>query len=271
MPDLEENLQYSVAGSIKLNNQKIALELSGVRSETEKGEKKVHATNINPIQLNLDRTKKNGFLINSNGEALLKDRPMEKITGLNMEDSLVMLILQIPGINEPDPQGRNRLFGLIKDVPGRRITRKTISRNLDNPEEDVRSIVDFLIYLDQAQDFVSQLLTNDMPSDLKQRISDWHRQYFSSKRPMEPDDTRSLLDANYRASLVDRIEHAFDVDELVDLCSRMDVYIENMSGGTKKAKIWSFVKYLERRKQINELVALLVKLRQNFDWEQPNA
>lgn len=270
MPNLEENLEYNVLGRIKLDNQKIALELSGVRSETEKVAEKSRAANIDDKKASLDRTKKNGFLINSNGEALLKDQPMGKITGLNMADSLVMLILQVPGVNEPEPQGRNRLFGLIKDVPGRRKTRQTVSRYLDNPEEDVRSIVDFLIYLDQAQDFVSQLLTNDMPSDLKQSIRDWHHQYFSSKRPMEPDDTKSLLDVTYRNHLVDNMKLSFNLDELEDLCSRLDLHLEDMPGGSRWAKILSLVQFLERRKCINELVALLVELRPNFDWEHPN-
>jgi len=66
--------------------------------------------------------------------------------------------------------------------------------------------------------------------------------------------------------LYDNIKESFDLNELRDLCFRLNVNYESLSGDNFDEKIRQMIFYLQRRNQISDLVQLGLELRPNVEW-----
>ncbi len=66
--------------------------------------------------------------------------------------------------------------------------------------------------------------------------------------------------------LQDLLGDAFDTEELDDLCTRLGVDFEELAGRTKTAKARSLIKYLLRRKRLDELIRTGREQRPELDW-----
>lgn len=66
--------------------------------------------------------------------------------------------------------------------------------------------------------------------------------------------------------LQDLLGEAFDTEELDDLCTRLGVDYEDLAGNTKSAKARSLVKYLLRRKRLDDLIRTGQAQRPELEW-----
>jgi hypothetical protein len=66
--------------------------------------------------------------------------------------------------------------------------------------------------------------------------------------------------------LQDLLAEAFDTEELDDLSTRLGVDYEELAGRTKTAKARSLLKYLDRRKRLDELIRTGREQRPELDW-----
>lgn len=69
------------------------------------------------------------------------------------------------------------------------------------------------------------------------------------------------------SELVEKIAKTFNISELHDLCLRLDIDYEDLSGENRRDKVVELVNYCKRRRKLNELVTLCGKLRPNESWE----
>jgi len=71
---------------------------------------------------------------------------------------------------------------------------------------------------------------------------------------------------NKQIILQDIIKAGFNNDELKDLCSRLDVKYEDLSGQNRSAKILEFVSFMERRKRLDNLLYEGKTVRPELAW-----
>lgn len=74
---------------------------------------------------------------------------------------------------------------------------------------------------------------------------------------------------NYRSLLRSRIDDAFTLDELRGLCFELGLDLDNILGGTKRAKIESLIVHFDERKQLLVLTTHLEQARPHIDWREP--
>lgn len=95
------------------------------------------------------------------------------------------------------------------------------------------------------------------------------RRTASIKRPQteSAENNDTLEDSSLLVPLVDKIDKHFNVDELEDLCLRLNnVDYENLGGEGKKGKVRKLVEYMKRHNRIEELLTLLKELRPKVSW-----
>ena len=71
--------------------------------------------------------------------------------------------------------------------------------------------------------------------------------------------------------LQELLSEAFDTEELDDLATRLDVDYEELAGRTKSAKARSLLKYLDRRKRLDDLIRTGREQRPELDWPEAAA
>lgn len=74
---------------------------------------------------------------------------------------------------------------------------------------------------------------------------------------------------NALSRLDDQIADHFNLSELQDLCFKLDINFENLAGSTLNDKTLELVRYCQRHRRLNELLALLSELRPMVDWPEP--
>ena len=67
--------------------------------------------------------------------------------------------------------------------------------------------------------------------------------------------------------LTDKIERLFNISELRDLCFRLSVEYDDLSGENRKDKVRELVQFCNRRGKIDELMHLCRLLRPNESWD----
>ncbi|MBK7181184.1 MAG: hypothetical protein IPH82_29060 [Chloroflexi bacterium] len=72
--------------------------------------------------------------------------------------------------------------------------------------------------------------------------------------------------AEYLSLLREKLTQSFNKDELITLCTDLDVNYDDLPGDTLSAKARELIAYLERRDHLEELLALCAKLRPNVKW-----
>lgn len=68
--------------------------------------------------------------------------------------------------------------------------------------------------------------------------------------------------------LYDNLLNGFNISELQEICLRLDVPYEQLSGSTLNSKSQELIQYLNRRSRIDELIRLGSELRPNLLWEE---
>ena len=66
-----------------------------------------------------------------------------------------------------------------------------------------------------------------------------------------------------------QMDQSLNLDEFQDLCLELDLDIENLAGGTKKAKIRSLVLEMQRQVRLDELITTMEVARPNYNWQTP--
>jgi hypothetical protein len=74
------------------------------------------------------------------------------------------------------------------------------------------------------------------------------------------DEDISLV-VEFKVALHYGIEKCFSFDEIVDLCYRLGIDPEEITGTTKSVRIWNLINYVARRGMLDQLVRLVKKLR----------
>lgn len=74
---------------------------------------------------------------------------------------------------------------------------------------------------------------------------------------------------NALSRLDDQIANHFNLSELQDLCFKVDINFENLAGSTLNDKTLELVRYCQRHRRLNELLALLSELRPMVEWPEP--
>ena len=79
--------------------------------------------------------------------------------------------------------------------------------------------------------------------------------------------TESRRPMTLQELLLDNLTHGFDLSEIKDLCLRLQVNYQNLPGETLTEKASALIAYLDRRSQLDELVALGKVERPKLRWE----
>ena len=87
-----------------------------------------------------------------------------------------------------------------------------------------------------------------------------------------PDDSTSDTGSGERKRpfdtlLRDRLSQHFDMGELRDLCLELNLDFESIAGANKTEKVTELMLYLERRNQLEVLLAVCGQLRPHVDWK----
>ena len=80
----------------------------------------------------------------------------------------------------------------------------------------------------------------------------------SNAKPVKRNDNQRGIDIR---DLHRNIEKGFNISEIKTLCFDLHIDYENLEGATKSAKVLSLVRYCQKRKQIDELIALCERQR----------
>lgn len=96
---------------------------------------------------------------------------------------------------------------------------------------------------------------------LDERTSKLAAYLITQRRQANETKQTDLLD------LVQKIESAFNEQELQDLCFRLNVAHEDILGDTRTQRVRELVTHLNRRGRLDELVAIGRKLRPQLIWQ----
>lgn len=70
-----------------------------------------------------------------------------------------------------------------------------------------------------------------------------------------------------RVSLLDALDRRFSLEEIKDLCFRLNVSDDDLPGTTTREKARSLIAYLERREALTSLLQLGLQIRPDIRWE----
>lgn len=69
------------------------------------------------------------------------------------------------------------------------------------------------------------------------------------------------------SELAQKIAELFNISELRELCFKLSINYEDLSGENRKDKVIELVNYFKRHRRLDELVSLCVTLRPNESWD----
>ncbi|MFZ1400094.1 MAG: hypothetical protein WAS33_24540 [Candidatus Promineifilaceae bacterium] len=268
MPDFEEKHKYNVSGSIWLDLEKVWIELTGIRIKKEK----VLANSIghNMHSLKFQRQVPVPFQLDSvpdSENSLFQEREESELRTQSLEDDLAMLLLEIPGIKDADPQKRYELIRIIDDPKLRRETRKKNIGEKESPEDYIRSLIDYVILLDQLEKFLAEIANLDVSPEFNRSLLKWKVKYASKRNTIHefPPASRD----NPRSKLHKEMCRTFDLEEINTLCFHLKIASDEISGARISVKCRNLIQYVERMGRLPELVFLLKEHRPNGHWEYP--
>ncbi|MFN8484808.1 MAG: hypothetical protein U0768_17375, partial [Anaerolineae bacterium] len=67
--------------------------------------------------------------------------------------------------------------------------------------------------------------------------------------------------------LLDTLDRRFSLDELKELCFRLDVSYDDLPGAALREKARALIEYLQRREALAALLRVGLKLRPDIRWE----
>lgn len=266
MPDFEEKHKYNVAGSIWLEPEKVLIELTGTRIKKEKV--LANSTVNNMQRLEFQRQVPVPFQLDSVPDlenSLFQEREESGLRTQGLEDDLAMLLLEIPGIRDADPQKRYELIRIIDDPKLRRETRKKNIGEKESPEDYIRSLIDYVILLDQLEKFLAEIANLDVSPEFNRSLLKWKAKYASKRHTIR--DVPTASHDNPRSKLYKEMCRTFNLEEINTLCFHLKIAPDEISGARLSVKCRNLIQYVERMGLLPELVFLLKEHRPNGHWE----
>lgn len=151
---------------------------------------------------------------------------------------------------------------LVAETAGLDITQIELS---GNPQERWHAILRYAYQNDQVDKLI-EIVTGNSPNNetLKEAVDSYRSAPSPQISTVTPDHDLYILEnkLKLRNILVER----FSIGDLKDLTDTMGIDYENIAGSTKSGKARELVNYLERRKQLEDLVSIGKELRKDIDW-----
>lgn len=266
MSHADQCKEYDVQGYLTLVDSKIDLQLTGTIKNKQPSIEGASSLPVYhaPLQDSLNQDnhtwKRGGDISSPIGNPNFIQSPRQIWLGKNFWEDLVKILLKIPGVNNLDPVMRNRLFGLVDDPQKKKLLAHI--RYLDDPEKDVRSVVGIIDdtgILDRWLTQVEKLLDD---RQLKQEL----RMIQAGIRDKEQRHDLQKSFYNPDAKLLDLMIQCFSLVELQDLCFKLYVNYDEISGTNLNGKARELIQYLRRRGHLDRLVDLCKHERPNIDW-----
>lgn len=259
MPDSEKKHEFNIVGTVKLNDDKISMDLSGVRVSTQERRTISHS---DQRASTLDHSRGVGFKVQSEHHQLGKNGSSNQPEEMrSLKEKLVFLLLELPGVNEQKSEKRDELFRYLPDSGRRREARKML-REEDNPENDIRGLVDYVIDLEQIGPYISLISCEIEDTDLRKRFAEWSIAFRDRKREKSEKSKGEI-----RRNLYNEMLGCFNLSEIDDLCFLLGIPKDEIEGARLGTKIQELITYQERRGEMDSLIFQLVKLRSHVDWE----
>jgi len=270
MSHADQCKEYDVQGYLTLVGSKIDLQLTGTIKNKQPSIEGVSSLPVYhaPLQDSLNQDnhtwKRGGDISSPIGNPNFIQISRQTSLGKNSQEDLVKILLKIPGITDPDPATRNRLYDLVDDPQKRRLLGQG-QRYLNNPEKDIRSLVDKLkdiVVLDRWLIQVEELLEDPQ---LKQEL------HMIQAVLQDEEQRHDIQITPYNFShqkMFDLMVRQFDLEELRTLCFKLKVYFDEIPGVSRSGKARDLIEFLDRRNRLDELVDLCMSERPKVDWDQ---
>ena len=87
-------------------------------------------------------------------------------------------------------------------------------------------------------------------------------------RVVQPEPPIESFTASYLALLNKQLAQAFNVEELKGLCFDLGIEYDDLEGSGKASKARELIRYLDRRRRVNDLLALCERERPHLNWRE---
>lgn len=258
---IEPAKSYEVQGTLLLDDANIQVMLIGKQTKLlpDVDDDPAQSSSRQPAKITALSPHRQAVVDSSPAEIVKPQTPSRKA----YIEELVQLLLKIPGVNDANPRKRRRLFRCIQEHSDRRALLQ--APPLDNPEDDLRLLIDKAIDLRALDHCLEEILKSLLETQLKTELT---KIQTGLRSLHHRDKLQSVVrSVNFR-KLRENLHLHFTREEIKDLCFELDIRYDDLpvTAGLN-ALCRELVEYLARRGRLEDCVSYCVEVRPRIDWD----